>query len=167
MLSYVVAPNVFAKSKVTNQNAVKFEKIEAAKGDIFAITVKNLETSLTRKDKKWTAECSNQPNWIIQFPNATQLSVTCGQAYGGIVRLHNPEDLEPRAGVIVGNDWGDEGCFELTASKLEVTSTGTISLVVNTEFGGEHIDGGKKGCKQAKKEERLTFDANKKSFQKK
>lgn len=149
------------------QSAAKLEKIEANQGDTFAITVKNLGANLDRNDKKWTSVCSNQSSWIIQFPKGVQLALTCGQAYGGIVRLHNPGDLEPHAGVIVGNDWGDEGCFESTSSKLEVMSTGSISLMVSTEFGGEHVDEGKNGCKHAKEEQHLVYDVSKRAFQKK
>lgn len=136
------------------------EVVRLRAGQALKISVKDEVARLGDRAKA----CANATAWTLILPNADELSVVCGRAYGGIVRLRAKELTDPRAGLVVGNDWGDEGCLETTAGVLEVNRAGGLQVDLTTEYGGSQVDYGEKGCRQGERKESFLYDATTKTF---
>jgi len=141
--------------------------LSVKKGDLLEITVTNLEMTVSVAGKRHKTLCQDKPAVNLVFSKAISLSLTCGQAYGGIVRLHYPDDLEPRAGIVVGDDWGDEGCLRTTSSSVSWSKNEKVTVTATTRFSGKHVDGNESDCNPHTEKEIFEYNSSKKTFDKK
>ena len=144
--------------------ALDAKVVRLAAGESIDVTVENLEVRVRSKQGSSKRDCNDGSVGKLSFASSQQLGLKCGQAYGGIVRLHDPDQDDPQAGLVVAYDWGDEGCLSSITSHIELTKDGKIKVQVSTRNSGKMVDGDEKDCKPGLKRDDYEYNAKTRKF---
>ncbi len=164
-LSFLCISLSVAATKPKSSEVLPFDW-QVSKSNVLEISVSKLEISVKSPDKKIKTVCSGKKVVNFDFGNEFVLSLTCLDTYGGLVHLHNPNEIQPRSGIVVANDFGDEGCSEVTSSILEWSKDGRLTLKTSTSFSGKLAGGSESDCNPGFKQETFVFEKTKRLFEK-